>query len=127
MSPDFSKKKKVQKPHRVRSRSPVPVDCVDEVIIVEKSAGGDSTGSILLLSERNEDNTGWLSHEDIKPDTVFHKMKSDDIATVHKRNKMLAEQVDSSVIDQWFRDQVNTKTWEKNIASFPEGKVTLSQ
>ena len=55
------------------------------MIIVEKSAGGDSTGSILLLSERNEDNTGWLSHEDIKPDTVFHKMKSDDIATVRKR------------------------------------------
>ena len=35
--------------------------CVDEVIIVEKSAAGGSSGSTLLLPERNEDNTAWLS------------------------------------------------------------------
>jgi hypothetical protein len=101
--------------------------CVDEVIIVEKSTAGDSTGSIFLLMERNEDNTTWLSHEDIKPTTAFNKMKSDDIATVRKRKQMLAHEVSSSVVDQWLRDQVNHKTWDKNIASFPQGKVSLPQ
>ena len=87
--------------------------CVDEVIIVEKSAAGGSTGSILLLPERNEDNTVWLSHQGINPATAFNKMKPDDIATVRKRKKMMAQEVASSVMDQWLRDQVNTKTWEK--------------
>jgi hypothetical protein len=84
------------------------------------------TGSILLLPERNEDNTAWLSHEVIKPATVFNKMKPDDIATVHKRKQILTHEVTSSVVDQWLRDQVNRKTWEKNIASFPEGFGTVS-
>jgi hypothetical protein len=101
--------------------------CVNEVIIVEKSGSGGSTGSIFLLPERNEDNTDWVSHEGIKPATVFNKMKPDDIATARKRKQMLAHEVSSSVVDQWLRDQVNHKTWEKNIASFPEGKVSLPQ
>jgi len=59
--------------------------CVDEVIVVEKSVAGGRTGSILLLPERNEDNTPWLRHEDINPSSDFNKMKSDDIATVRKK------------------------------------------
>jgi hypothetical protein len=53
-------------------------------------------------------------------------MKTDDIATVRKRKQMLVHEVVSSVVDQWLRDQVNRKTWEKNIASFPQGKVSLT-
>ena len=85
------------------------------MIIVEKSAAGGSAGSILLLPEGNEDNTAWLSHEGIKPASDFNKMKPDDIATVRKRKQMIAEEVTSSVVDKWLRDQVNRKTWEKNI------------
>ncbi len=55
---------------------------VDELIIVEKSTVGDSAGSMLQYSERNEDDSVWLSHEGIKPATVFHKMKTDDIAEI---------------------------------------------
>jgi hypothetical protein len=55
---------------------------LDEVIIVEKSATGGSAGSILQLSERNEDDSALFSHEGIKPATAFNKMKPDDMVTV---------------------------------------------
>ncbi len=51
--------------------------CVDEVIIVEKSAGGDSTGSILLLPERNEDNTVCLSHVNYPWMSEAHEMPTE--------------------------------------------------
>ena len=45
----------------------------------------------------NEDNTDWLSHEGIKPTSVFNKMRPEDIATVHTRNEMLDQEVVSPV------------------------------
>ncbi len=74
--------------------------CVNEVIIVEKSGSGGSTGSIFLFPERNEDNTDWVSHEVIKAANVFNKMKPDDIATVRKRKQILVYEVTNSVVDQ---------------------------
>ena len=65
-------------------------DDVQEVIHTT-SAAGDSAKSILLLPERNEEDTGWLSHEGINPTSVFNKMKPEDLATVHKRKDMLVE------------------------------------
>jgi hypothetical protein len=100
----------------------------DEVItIVDKSAAGGSAGSILQLPERTEDDSSWLSHDGIKPATGFNKMKPDNIATVLKRKKMLAQEVASPVVDRCLRDQVKPSTWAKNIASFPHGKTSLPQ
>jgi hypothetical protein len=57
--------------------------CLDEVIIVEKSTVGGSAGSISVhLSERNEDDSVWSSHDGIKPSTTFNKMKPDDMAEI---------------------------------------------
>ena len=69
----------------------------DEVVNLETSTTGVSAKTILLLPERNEDNTDWLSHEGIKPTSVFNKMRPEDIATVHTRKEMLDQEVVSPV------------------------------
>ena len=73
-----------------------------EEVIQTTSAAGDSVKSILLLPERNEDNTGWLSPEGMKSATDFNKMKPEDIATVCKHKEMFAAEVvkNCSVVDQ---------------------------
>ena len=66
------------------------------------SADDDSAKSILLLSERNEEDTGWLSHEGIKSTSAFNKMKPEDLATVRKRKDMFSQEVakNGSLVDQ---------------------------
>ena len=76
-------------------------DDVQEIIHAT-SAAGVSAKSILLLPERNEEDTGWLSHEGINPASVFNKMKPEDLATVRKRKDILAQEVakNASLVDQ---------------------------
>ena len=76
-------------------------DDVQEVIHATSAPGGSAT-SILLLPERNEEDTGWLSHEGINPASAFNKMKPEDLATVRKRKDMLAQEVakNASLVDQ---------------------------
>ena len=76
-------------------------DEVEEVIQATSAVGG-SAKSILLLPERNEDNTGWLSPEGMKSAADFNKMKPEDIATVCKHKEMFAAEVvkNCSVVDQ---------------------------
>jgi hypothetical protein len=93
--------------------------------IVDKSAAGGSDGSILKLPERTDDDSAWLSHDGIKPATGFNKMNPDNITTVLKRKMKLPQEVVSTVMDRWLRDQVNPSTWAKNIASFPHDKTSL--
>ncbi len=82
---------------------------IHEVIhIVDKSAAGGSAGSILQLPERTDDDSAWLSHDGIKPATGFNKMKPDNITTVLKRKMKLAQEVASTVMDRWLRDQVTS-------------------
>ena len=50
---------------------------VQEVIHATSATGG-SVKSILLFPEKNEEDTGWLSDEGIKPSSVFNKMKPED-------------------------------------------------
>ena len=103
-------------------------DDVREVIHATSAPGGSAT-SILLLPERNEEDTGWLTHEGINPASAFNKMKPEDLATVRKRKDMLAQEVakNASLVDQWLRDKVNPSTWNKNETLFPEGKKCLPQ
>ena len=68
------------------------------------SADAGSAKSILLLPERNEEDTGWLSHEGIKPASAFNKMKPEDLATVRKRKDMFEQEV-----DLWWTNDCGTK------------------
>jgi hypothetical protein len=54
------------------------------------------------MSERNEEDTGWLSHEGMKSVSAFNKMKPEDIATVLKQKEMIVEEVskNGSLVDQ---------------------------
>ena len=76
-------------------------DDVREVIHATSAPGGSAT-SILLLPERNEEDTGWLTHEGINPASAFNKMKPEDITTVLKLKDMLPEEVskNGSLVDQ---------------------------
>ena len=67
-------------------------DDVQEVIHATSAAGG-SAKSILLLPERNEEDTGWLTYETIKPGSAFNKMKPEDLETVRKHKDMFAQEV----------------------------------
>ena len=76
-------------------------DDVQEIIHATSAAGG-SAKSIFLLPERNEEDTGWLSHEGINPASAFNKMKPEDLPTVLKRKDMIPEEVakNASLVDQ---------------------------
>ena len=76
-------------------------DDVQEVIHATSVPGG-SVKSILLFPERNEEDTGWLSHEGMKSVSAFNKMKPEDIATVLKQKEMIVEEVskNGSLVDQ---------------------------
>jgi hypothetical protein len=98
----------------------------DEVIIVEKSAVGGSAGSILQLPERNEDDSGWLIHEVIKPTTTFNKMKPDDMTeiklTIRCTLKCVVLPVFNLNADLWTIKGSHKKSWE--YVSF--GRLTQS-
>ena len=83
-----------------------------EVVIQPTSGTGVSDQLIFLLPERNEDNTGWLSHEGIKTVSVFNKMRPEDMTTGHKQKEMIEQEVSKnrSVLDLWIRDKVNPST-----------------
>ena len=78
--------------------------CEDEVedVIQPTSVAGGSAKSILLFPERNEEDTGWLSHEGMKSASVFNKMKPDDMTTVGKHKEILPQEVakNGSLVDQ---------------------------
>ena len=76
--------------------------CDDDVDLIETtSPAADSPKSILHLSERR----------------------------VRKHKEILGTEVakNGSVVDLWFRDKVNTATWDKNLTNFPYGKKCMSQ
>ena len=103
--------------------------CDDDVDLIETTSPVTvSVKSILHLPERNEDNTVWLFPEGIKPTSVLNKMKSETIATVHKRKKILVTEVTKN---GWIHTTLSMGNWGFEVGddhiSWEEGRQCWSR